>query len=133
MAQAVCGVQQPEVSTVSAADCCYLGTHRATYHLGSLHWLQRDPARLLLPQKDECNRTHLTSHVLVPSHHCWLHLVARRDHLLSSYAASVSKELSADAVKLNLDSPDDKTAQTAALERNASMLQRMKSLLNSRN
>ena len=55
-----------------------------------------------------------------------------RDHLLSSYAASVSRELTADAVKLNLDSPTDK-AQSAALARNASMLQRMKSLLNSRN
>ena len=60
-----------------------------------------------------------------------LHRLARRDHLLSSYAASVAREMSADAVTLNLSSPADK-AQTAALERNASMLQRMKSLLNSR-
>jgi len=55
----------------------------------------------------------------------------RRDHLLASYAASVARELSADAVKLNLHSPDD-NLETAALERNVSMLHRMKSVLKSR-
>ena len=64
-------------------------------------------------------------------HIATLCVLAHRDHLLASYATSVAKEMSADAVKLNLDNPNDK-AQTAALARNASMLQRMKSLLNSR-
>jgi hypothetical protein len=52
--------------------------------------------------------------------------------LLSSYAASVARELTADAVKLKLDAPVGNAQSAAALARNASMLQRMKSLLNSR-
>jgi len=56
---------------------------------------------------------------------------ARRDHLLASYAASVARELSADAGKLHLHSPDD-NLEAAALQQNVSMLQRMKSVLKSR-
>jgi hypothetical protein len=58
-------------------------------------------------------------------------LCPHRDHLLASYAASVSRELATDAVKMKLDAPAG-TAQSAALARSASMLQHMKSLLISR-
>ncbi len=52
---------------------------------------------------------------------------ARRDHLLSSYAAAVATELAADADKLNLAKADDEA--NVALGRNMSLLSRMKSLL----
>ena len=51
----------------------------------------------------------------------------RRDHLLSSYAAGVARELAADADKLNLATGGDDVQ--VAVRRNSALVQRLKSLV----
>jgi hypothetical protein len=55
----------------------------------------------------------------------------RRDHLLSSYAAGVARELAADADKLNLAKTNDDTGDDVqvAVRRNSALVQRLKSLV----